>query len=139
MVADAPMINLKQIKEPTAPAPTPEAEEEQKDYAKQIEVDRQKAELEGFRQDITERKEYARKIFSMLCLWLVGVFAMLLLQGFLSDTTSPPMIISHGKALYAIRTVFKLSDSVLLAVVGGTTASVISIFIIVANYLFPKR
>ena len=133
------MINLKQIKEAAAPAPTPEAKEEQKDYAKQIEIDRLKKELEGIGQDISERKVYAHRIFCLICLWVSGVFVILLLQGFLSDATSPLAIIESGKTIILIKTVFKLPDSVLLAVVGGTTASVIGIFIIVANYLFPKH
>lgn len=31
---------------------------------------------------------------------------------------------------------FELSDTVLLALIGGTTASVLGLFVIVANYLF---
>ena len=33
---------------------------------------------------------------------------------------------------------FDLAEAVVLALVGGTTASVIGIFLIVANYLFPR-
>ena len=34
---------------------------------------------------------------------------------------------------------FKLSDTVLATLIGSTTASVLGLFAIVANYLFPKR
>lgn len=34
---------------------------------------------------------------------------------------------------------FKLSDSVLIALIGGTTVNVIGLFLVVANYLFPRR
>jgi hypothetical protein len=34
---------------------------------------------------------------------------------------------------------FGLSEPVMLALLGSTTLSVIGIFLIVANYLFPRR
>jgi hypothetical protein len=73
---------------------------------------------EDLRQDRSERKDYADRIFQLVCLWLGAVGFIVFLQA-----TSPR---------------FNLPDSVLLAILGGTTASVISIFIIVANYLFPR-
>ena len=79
-------------------------------------------ELAALRQDMQERKEYAKRIFILMCFWLAGMFALLLLQGSLSR----PQL-------------FNLSESVLLAVIGGTTLNVLGIFIIVVNYLFPKR
>ena len=50
------------------------------------------------------------------------MFLLLALQGFLSPWK-----------------VFALSDAVILAAIGGTTVNVLGIFIIVVNYLFPKR
>jgi len=34
---------------------------------------------------------------------------------------------------------FKLSDPVMLAVIGSTTVNILGILYVVANYLFPKR
>jgi hypothetical protein len=53
--------------------------------------------------------------------WVTAIFVLLVLNGF-------------GAAIY-----FKLSDSVLLAAIGSTTANILGIFYIVARYLFPKR
>jgi hypothetical protein len=35
--------------------------------------------------------------------------------------------------------IFNLSDTVILAAIGGTTVNVLGIFVVVVNYLFPKR
>jgi len=69
-------------------------------------------------QDIKQRKEYANKIFYLIVVWLVVLLIVLLLQGF-------------GKTVS-----FSLSDSVLLAFIGGTTINVLGIFVIVAKYIF---
>lgn len=79
-----------------------------------------KAELESFRQDTGERKKYAKKIFSLTCLWVVGIYVLLLFEGF------------------AYRG-FKLSESVMLAAIGSTTANIIGVFLIVTRYFFPKK
>ena len=91
----------------------------QVDEMKQVAIDEAKAKLRGVKQDTEERKTYANKIFKLICVWLLAVFGILVAQG--SDCG------------------FELSDAVLLALIGGTTANVLGIFIIVAQYLFPKR
>ena len=52
--------------------------------------------------------------------WLCGVFIVIVLSGF---------------NLFS----FKLSTTVLTTLIGSTTASVLGLFAIVANYLFPRR
>jgi uncharacterized membrane protein YhaH (DUF805 family) len=79
------------------------------------------AELESYKQDTTERKKYAGRIFWVCAAWVTAIFLLLVLNGF-------------GTAIS-----FKLSDSVLLAAIGSTTANILGIFYIVARYLFPKR
>ena len=80
----------------------------------------------GFRQkfldlvDLGERKKYAFRIFALICVWLFALFVVLFFQGF-----SPWD--------------FDLTNAVLLALIAGTTISVIGIFIIVAKYLFPSN
>jgi len=76
---------------------------------------------EGLRQDIHERKKYARRIFILCCCWVSAVSLLLLLQGF-------------GKSSW-----FRLSDTVLLGAIGSTTANIIAVFVIVARYLFPDK
>jgi hypothetical protein len=98
-----------------------------------IKADMAAENLLSLSQDRQERKNYANKSFKLVCWWLTGVFAILIFQGFLNE----PVKLAALGTVFQIE--FKLPDSVLLAVVGGTTASIISIFIVVANYLFPKR
>lgn len=76
-------------------------------------------EVENRAQDIAMRKEYAGLIFRFVCYYMVFVLILL----FLSGTPSS----------------FKMSDSVLITLLGTTTATVISLFAIVVNYLFPKK
>ncbi|HEY0009326.1 MAG TPA: hypothetical protein VGB55_11425 [Tepidisphaeraceae bacterium] len=75
--------------------------------------------IEDLKQDIRERKAYADRIFRLISLWLAGVFWLVIAAGW-----------TKGE--------FKLSDRVLITLLGATTASVIGLFVIVANYLFPK-
>lgn len=85
-----------------------------------IEKDKKLAELTGLKQDIAQRKDYAEKIFKLVCVWLLVVLILLILQGF------------------NIRG-FSLDEAVLLAVIGSTTINIIGLFYVVANYLFPKK
>jgi len=80
--------------------------------------------LTGERQDIQERKKYAHRNFWLIVCWLIVINGVLLLQGF------KVTVLGHS---------FDLPTSVLLAVVGSTTASVLGIFLIVTNYLFPRK
>lgn len=79
------------------------------------------AQTEGLRQDIHERKKYASRIFLLCGFWILAVFLLLVAQGLSS------------------RTGFNLSQPVLLAAIGSTTANIIAVFVIVARYLFPGK
>ena len=83
---------------------------------------KKEVELEGLKQDIEERKIYAKHIYILVSVWLVGILILLMVQGFFSPLG-----------------IFNLSNSVLLAVIGGTTINVIGLFVVVARYLFPRR
>ena len=87
--------------------------------ANYYEKELKKLEVKSKLQDIEMRKEYAGLIFRFVCYYMAFVFIIL----FLSGTPSS----------------FKMSDSVLLMLLGTTTATVISLFAIVVNYLFPKK
>jgi len=121
--ATVPAIGLESIslvENPTSE--DPEAIKEGKFY----ERGRLEAELRGIHQDLDERKKYAKSIFILICCWLAAMFIILLLQGF-----GAAPVFGH----YA----FRLTDAVVLAAIGSTTVNVLGIFIIVINYLFPKR
>jgi|SRR5271157_1586813 len=91
------------------------AEEEFGSYDKE----RKRAELEGFIDDLKARKRWGERVFWMLVGWLVSVLAAFVFQGF---------------GWFH----FRVSDSVLIALISTTTANVLSLGYIVANYLFPK-
>jgi len=75
---------------------------------------------EGQKQDTQERKKYAQRIFWMLSGWLVVVLFAL---------------VTSGLKLWD----FRLSDSILLALIGSTTANVAGFFFAVVKYLFPEK
>lgn len=75
--------------------------------------------LAGKKQDRFQRLLYGALIFALGPAWLVFVGVVVFAQGF------------HWRN-------FILSNSVMLMLLGTTTANVIGIFIIVANYLFPR-
>lgn len=101
---------------PTAQTPDAKTQEEERD----LDLQKQAAEVSGIVQDIEERKTYAKRIFILLVVWLIAIGVILFLQGF------------HVCC-------FSLPTSVILALIGSTTGGVVSIFLIVTRYLFPKR
>lgn len=110
------------------------AHEEVNKYA----TERERTLLKSLRQDIKARKKYATNIFRLIVWWLLAISAVIFFQGFLSDQTAYWMIGYRGFVLEAFPK-FRLSDPVLLALIGGTTASVLGLFVIVVRYLFPNR
>ena len=75
--------------------------------------------VKGSAQDRDQRKEFAVKIFHFMCYYMVGAFAIVFLVGVECNR-------------------FHLSDSVLLMLLGTTTANVIGVFYFFAKYLFNK-
>lgn len=72
-----------------------------------------------------QRGLYARRIFRLVRLWLVLVGYTVLAQGF-------------GVGIHAYGR-FHLSDTVLIALLTTTTATVIGALLIVLNHVFPRR
>ena len=66
------------------------------------------------------RKNYSSKIFWLVCVWLGCVIVSIFFQGFNFSS-------------------FSLTDGVLIAFITTTTASVVGIFLVVANWLFPHN
>jgi hypothetical protein len=115
-----PTLNLESINasqmESVSETPDPKTLGEEHAIAR----DQKRAEVESYRQDTRERKKYARNIFILTCLWVLGVYVLLLLQGFQY----------RG---------FRLSDSIVLAAIGSTTANIVGVFLIVTRYFFPRK
>jgi hypothetical protein len=90
--------------------------------------------------DIRARRLYAAATFVLVVLWILGIFLILMLQGFLGHGGQ----VVSGQIFdlkYTItkQSIFSLSDGVIIATIGGTTASIIGIFMVVMKNLFPKR
>lgn len=107
--------------------PAAEAKKEEKVYEerqkrKLAEIAGEKALLENLslKQDIEARSDYASRIFWLIVVWLFAIFLVLIFEAW---------------ELFG----FQLSDSVILALIGGTTASVLALFVVVAKYLFPEK
>ena len=73
----------------------------------------------GDDQDRLQRKEFADKIFDFVRNYMLFVCIVLFLKGITSQ--------------------FYLSDSVIITLLGTTTANVIGILIIVVTYLFSRK
>ncbi len=74
--------------------------------------------IDSQRQDIEERKKYTSKIFWMCVGWLSVVLTYLFLSG-----------VGY----------LQFSNSVLITLISATTTSILSILIIVVNYLFKTK
>ncbi|HSU32797.1 MAG TPA: hypothetical protein VLJ11_16335 [Bryobacteraceae bacterium] len=88
-----------------------------------VQIEKLRAELDSFEQDVAQRKQYAPRLFVLTCCWLGAVIAILLLQGFSAGTTH----------------FFSLGNDVLIALLGTTTINVIGLLYIVAKYLFSAQ
>ena len=121
MLTESPELDLNAIHETTTIA-SKEPDEKTKQEIAEFEAESNRLLLEGKRQDIEARKEYANKIFILISVWLGCMIVIILLSGF------------GSKCEY-----FKMADSVLIALITTTTASVIGLFAIVANYLFKNK
>ena len=115
---------LSRIEEPEAPLPEPD--DHTKSEQEDIDYKRQDALLKGLLQDIEERKTYARRIYRLICGWLIAVFILVYFHG------AKLAWMGHFVA-------FELPESVLIALVTTTTINIIGIFVVVANYLFETK
>lgn len=84
-----------------------------------LDNDAKEGENRGDSQDRDQRKLFAEKIFTFVSLYMFSVFFILVLCGSPSN--------------------FHLSDTVLVTLLGTTTANVIGILIIVVTYLFSRK
>ena len=70
--------------------------------------------------DLTHQRWYGCSIAVLLPVWLLAIFVLVLAQAFSF----------HG---------IKISDQVLIALIGSTTLNVIGLYAIVAKYLFSRK
>lgn len=76
--------------------------------------------LKSQQQDRDQRKDFALRIFNFVGLYMFGVFFLLVMSGIGTND-------------------FHLSDTVLVTLLGTTTATVIGVFNFVARYLFHNK
>jgi len=119
---DDPDSGLTAIRPPDVPASDEKAVLE--DDALDLYREGKLLELEDLAQNLKLRRKFARRVFLLTSLWLAVVVVIILLAGF--------------RATYKSHQ-FQLADSVLLALIGSTTANILGIFVIVVHYLFPQR
>lgn len=98
----------------------PETRAAYNEETKDLQDDQLREAIKDLQQDRVQRKQYADRLFRLVVVWLIVVGVMVFLHGF-SDFP------------------FKLPVAVLNTLIGSTTASILGLFAIVANYLFPKR
>lgn len=92
------------------------AEEEREKWLNKL----MEADVKDRDQDRGQRKDFANKIFNFMCWYLFGVFFIIMLNGVSINN-------------------FKVSDEVILALLGTTAVEVIGTFAIVASYLFYRK
>jgi hypothetical protein len=90
--------------------------------SKRLELAKRRAELDSNIQDTKLRGQFTKRIFLLILGWLSVVLGIIIFQGFKFT------IFTHS---------FGLSNAVLLALIGSTTANVLGVFVIVVHYLFP--
>jgi hypothetical protein len=109
---------------------------EEQDYAKQ----RTKVELEDLQTEVDNRKRYTSILFRFMVAWIVIVLLIVIVTGI---KRPEPVKYQDAAAAsicwYDWIVAFDLPESVVLALIGGTTANVIGLFFVVARYLFTRR
>ena len=115
-------VNLDVIKVPVPSVLSDEnAIKEEQDYNRRS----REAQLDRFVKETRQREEYAKKAFILSVVWLSLVFVIVLLQGFRLELF-----------VGIISVAFKLSDAVLVTLIGSTTANVLGLSVIVYKFIF---
>jgi hypothetical protein len=99
----------------------------------ETEVEKLKIENTQRQADMDERKKYAVRLFKLILGWL---FAVLLTVWFSAVRITMP---SWWPTCLPLWSKFDLTDTVLVTLIGSTTATVIGLLVIVVRYLFPNR
>lgn len=95
--------------------------------------------LRELEQYIELRKEYSEKLFEFFKWWTIGLAAVLIW----SEIPSPFAVATADElwaaAFFNWFFAFDLDTNLLIALVGGSTASVIGMIVVVAKFLFPSE
>jgi hypothetical protein len=102
-----------------------------------LELEKQEHELTVERSMLTQRRRYALLLFGVILVWLAFIAVVV----FLSGAGSHPNVRIHiwFFRIHLPTATFKLSDSVLIALISTTTINVLGLFYIVARWLFPSK
>jgi hypothetical protein len=119
----APPLDLTAIQETADP---PKNEPEAKAEKQSFEEAKQALALEDFANEIKARREFANRIFTFMIVWMVVMVVLVV-----GDAVTIPYFGAYIS--------FHLSDAVLITLVTTTTATVVSVFLIVAKYLYRVR
>jgi hypothetical protein len=76
--------------------------------------------MKGGQLDLSLRGAFTWIIFGLVLIWLFFVGGVIVAAGFKWNA-------------------FTISDAVLLGLLGTTTANIVGLFLVVTNYLFPKK
>ena len=112
---------------------------------KTLELELLNEQIRGINQDRTERKSYAGKLYWLLVGWLIFVAACFLFSGHEYTETVANSIAIDAESIdekavegQKVSHTFRLSDTVLIALLSGATINIIALFTVVALYLFPS-
>jgi hypothetical protein len=101
-------------------------------------VDREFIRNKAMWDDIVARKRYALWTFILTVAWIIGMFGLLLVQGYYGNEKKDIYTDYYGCEYTVVRSpCFSLSDKVLMTAMGTMTASIIGIFMVVMKDLFP--
>jgi hypothetical protein len=100
-----------------------------------------KLRLDDLNDYYSQRRKHIPRLFRGMVIWVVAVLGLVALSGF-----GPPFSADdhtdEGLGWFALIAnwvfSFRLNDGVLIALVSGTTANIIGLFYVVAQYLYPK-
>lgn len=103
-------------------AESADAADTSKEEAKYLEVEKARESVLSIKQDRLERKNFAGRLLSLVVAWLIGVFVLLVWQGFGSKIGF-----------------FSLPESVLHTLLATTTINLIGLLYVVSRYLFNDK
>lgn len=118
-LAEIPPLNLEEFKRIISESPSSDKDvivRTKMEYDAH-EIARKEIELRGLSDNIIARKIYAKLIFLLNVAWLGAILWI---------------IIASGSGWY------KISDTVLVALITSTTVNITAFFLVVTRYLFPS-
>lgn len=108
-------------------------------------ADQTRALTEGIRQTHELRKRYSDRVFRFMVGWVVSVGSLVVLDGceaplVCADSVSNPDVVEYALIwLCGVSPAVEIEDSVMLAIVGSTTVSVLGLVLAVVKGLFPSQ